>query len=110
MKEVPQSVIDNLRKTLVRHLPRGGRAFLYGSQARGNARPDSDWDILILLDKPALLPADYDDISYPLVMLGWDIGAQINPIMYTMKEWADSHITPFYKNVEAEGVLLYEAD
>ena len=28
--------------------------FLYGSQARDEARPDSDWDILILLDKEKL--------------------------------------------------------
>ena len=30
----------------------------------------------------------------------------INPIMYTMKEWAASCITPFYKNVEQEGIEL----
>jgi len=24
---------------------------LFGSQARGDARPDSDWDLLVLLDK-----------------------------------------------------------
>lgn len=39
-------------------------------------------------------------------MLGWDLGARINPIMYTMKEWAASCITPFYKNIEQEGIKL----
>lgn len=30
------------------------RAFLFGSRARGTARKDSDWDLLILIDKPNL--------------------------------------------------------
>lgn len=51
-------------------------------------------------------PEDYDKVSFPLTMLGWDLGARINPIMYTMKEWAASCITPFYKNVEQEGIEL----
>lgn len=70
------------------------------------ARIDSDWDILIILDKEKLEPEDYDKVSFPLTMLGWDLGARINPIMYTMKEWAASCITPFYKNVEQEGIEL----
>ena len=43
--------------------------FLYGSQARDEARPDSDWDILILLDKLKIEVEDYDNVSYPLVEL-----------------------------------------
>ena len=45
------------------------------------------------------MPEDYDTVTYPLTKLGWDIGAVINPIMYTKKEWEASRITPFYHNV-----------
>ena len=61
-------------------IPSGSKAILYGSRARGDARNDSDWDILILLDKDKLEQTDYDKVSYPFVLLGCDLGTEINPI------------------------------
>ena len=87
------------------HQPKA-RAILFGSRARGDAHRDSDWDILILLDKEQITSADKDDISYPIFEFGWDIDEMIHPIMYTAKEWETKHHTPFYKNVMKEGVNL----
>lgn len=87
-------------------IPNGGKAFLYGSRARGDAGLHSDWDILILLDKDVLDQSDYDNVSYPFVLLGCDLGEEINPIMYTKKEWDSYCITPFYENVVREGIPL----
>lgn len=86
--------------------PTGGRALLFGSRARGDARQDSDWDVLILLDKDRITPTDLNEVGYPIRKLGWDIDAQLNPIMYTMKDWEARSFTPFYKNVMKEGVAL----
>ena len=36
-----------------------------------------------------------------------DLGKEINPVMYSAKEWQKYKITPFYKNVEKEGVSLW---
>ncbi len=72
------TVLNALRETLKRIAP-DARAILFGSQARGNARPDSDWDILILVDKPRLTAEDYDNLAYPLRELGWELGETINP-------------------------------
>ena len=58
------------------------------------------------MDKDKLLPSDYDDVSYPLTKLGWELGTEINPIMYTKKEWEASRITPFYHNVEQDAIVL----
>ncbi len=99
-------VLDSIKRTLMVSLPSGGKALLYGSQARGDARRDSDWDILIILDKEKLLPNDYDTVTYPLTKLGWEIGAEINPVMYTRKEWEASSFTPFYYNVQQDSIPL----
>ncbi len=101
-----QQVFDSIKQTLAKHLPVGGRALLFGSQARGEAHSESDWDILIILNKDRLLPIDYDNVTYPLTELGWDLGERINPIMYTAKEWEASRITPFYQNVNKDAIVL----
>ena len=101
-----KQVFDSIKETLAEVLPKQAIALLYGSQARGDARQDSDWDILIVLDKAQLQPDDYDTVTYPLTKLGWDIGAEINPIMYTKKEWEASRITPFYHNVIKDAIAL----
>lgn len=82
------------------------RVILFGSRARGDAHHDSDWDILILLDKEQITRTDKEDISYPIFELGWEIDEMIHPIMYTTREWEAKSFTPFYKNVMKEGVAL----
>lgn len=100
--------LNAIRKCLAKNMPANGKALLYGSQARGTATTDSDWDILIILDKDKLVPTDYDNITFPLTMLGWELGKEINPIMYSSQEWQKYKITPFYKNVEQEGIVIWD--
>lgn len=106
IKQMDDKVINSIKQSLLLNLPTGGYALLYGSRARGDARSDSDWDILIVLDKDKLLPEDYDIISYPLRELGWELGESINPVMYTAKEWEESKFTPFYHNVIDDAIRL----
>lgn len=99
------TVLNALRETLHRIAP-NTRAILFGSQARGNAHTNSDWDVLILVDKPRLSSEDYDNLAYPLRELGWELGETINPVLYTLKDWAQNSFTLFYKNVMKEGIML----
>lgn len=100
------SVISKIKDTLMVSLPSDGFAVLYGSRARGEAREDSDWDILVVVNKETLSLDDYTRITYPLTMLGWELGETINPVMYTNKEWEESKATPFRENVEHDGIRL----
>lgn len=99
-------VLIKLKETLRNVLPVGAHAYLYGSQARGNASLDSDWDVLILLDKQKIEAEDYDNVSFPLVELGWSLNECISPVLYTMKDWVKYRFTPFVHNVKNEGILL----
>ena len=101
-----EETIQSIKKVAKETLPSTGSMILFGSRARGDYHAESDWDILVLLDKERLTPTDYDTVTYPLTMLGWKIGESINPVMYTKKEWESYSISPFYKNVEREGVVL----
>lgn len=99
-------VLLKLKDALHELLPPGAHAYLYGSQARGDAKEDSDWDILILLDKQKIEADDYDKVSYPLVELGWSINECISPVLYTVKDWVRYKFTPFFHNVKNDGILL----
>ena len=107
MKKEQDSTLTAIRNCLAKNMPPHGKAILFGSQARGTARTDSDWDILVILDKERLLPEDYDKVTFPLTLLGWDLGKEINPVMYSAKEWQKYKIPPFYKNIEKEGIGLW---
>jgi predicted nucleotidyltransferase len=106
MHKEQEHTLNAIRECLANNMPTDGKAILFGSQARGTARDDSDWDILIILDKEELLPSDYDNVTYPLTELGWELGKEINPVMYSAKEWLKYKNTSFCKNVEKEGIRL----
>ena len=98
-------ILSAIRKKIQVVAP-NARVLLFGSRARGNATFVSDWDILILLEKEKIENSDYDDIAYPLFELGWDLNQQFSVKLYTVKDWEKRNFTPFYKNVEKEGIQL----
>lgn len=105
MKQTREFILNEIKKTLQTVAP-NAKAILFGSRARNEARADSDWDILILVDKDKIRNEDFDTIAYPLVELGWTLGEMINPVLYTFSEWSKRSFTIFHKNVEEEGVVI----
>ena len=87
-------------------IPAGGHLYLYGSRARGNNRPDSDWDLLILLNKDKEEYSDFDTFSYPFIALGYDYGVPVSAHLYTMSKWESMSFSPFYHNVEQDKIVL----
>ena len=99
-------ILQAIMTTAIQNMHSGTRVILFGSQARGDAREDSDWDILILFNKEKLDNSDHDNYSYPLFELGRNINAQIHPMLYTTKDWLKRKFSILYKNVEQEGIEL----
>lgn len=98
-------IIENLKKVAKNNLPANSSLLLYGSQARGDAHKGSDWDLLILLDKPELEAEDYA-VAYPFQKFGWEIGEEVNPSLYTKQQWNSWTYLPYYKNVERDKIVL----
>lgn len=101
-----KDIIRGMREIASHVLPKGAEVILFGSRARGDARVDSDWDILILIDGERATCEDFEKFAYPFVYYGWSVGEQINPLIYSFEDWSKKSITPFYKNVQLEGVSL----
>ena len=85
------------------------RIVLYGSVARGTNTAESDVDIALLLNGNLSRETE-DKLSDLLVDLNlkYDIVLSVIDIDYEMfKKW--EKVTPFYKNVNEEGVVLWKA-
>ena len=99
--------IFNEIQALKRQLLPNEKLILFGSQARGDVREDSDWDLLVLLDKDKKTLEDDDKFAFPFVVMGWENGVYMSTKIYTKKEW-ESRPSIFRYNVEQEGIVSIE--
>ena len=98
-------IIERISQLASNVLPSGSSLWLYGSRARGDNSENSDWDLLLLLDKEKITANDYD-FSYYFRELGWDLGVEISPHLYSKQQWQEWTFLPYYKNVEQDKIVL----
>ena len=96
-------IIDQI-KDIMRRIAPTAQTILFGSEARGDARIDSDIDLLILIDGEKMT---LERITLPLYELELKTGVNISPIVMLRKLWENRPFkTPFYINVINEGIIL----
>ncbi len=99
------NVLDIIRTT-VRASEPDAEIILYGSRARGDARQDSDWDVIVLLNKPPMSHQERYAIANELWNKGFDMGEEINTLVYTVDQWRNAPPSLFKYNVREEGIRL----
>ena len=72
--------------------------YLYGSQARGESKKFSDWDLLILLNRQNISFALETKVMDDFYDVELETGALISPLIYSKSDWNERHsITPLYE-------------
>lgn len=102
-------VLNHIRQVAQKVLPKGSSVYLYGSRARGDYHEDSDWDLLVLLDKKERGRDDWDKYEWPFTEMGWGICEDISARTFTKDYWYNGPHTMFYFNVEEDKQLIYES-
>ncbi|MDR0438588.1 MAG: nucleotidyltransferase domain-containing protein [Bacteroidales bacterium] len=98
--------IENI-KDKIHSVDKSAQVYLYGSRARQTARDDSDWDLLILVDKDKVSIADEQRFRHELVDLEVKYDQAISTLVYPSSEWNTKYaVTPLYTNISKEGILL----
>jgi len=83
------------------------KVILFGSRARGDARPDSDWDILILSNQHTISPELEKTFFHNLLDIELDTGNIISTFVYSFDDWNTKYLfSSFYKSVTTEGIGL----
>ncbi len=81
--------------------PRLDSVVLYGSEARGEGRPDSDIDILVLLTGPVQLWRDLRTATRALLPLSLRLHRPIRPKPLNVGDY-ESGSAPPYRRAQAE--------
>ena len=103
MSEPDLTLVREFKRRAEAALPgRIAKVVLYGSRARNEARPDSDWDVAVFVHGKRTLHDQnvLSDIGFDLLM---EVGQHIHPIALDAVR-ADDKDSWFMENVRRDGI------
>lgn len=107
MRELLYKLVNGLKTIYGNELK---KVIVYGSYARGQGDEESDLDIMVLVNFNAEeIRARRNDVLDLVVVLTTRYGKVLSILENNYEyyyEWID--VLPFFKNVEREGICIYE--
>lgn len=93
-------------KNSIKTIDSKAQVIIFESRARGDAKKESDWDILTLTDYPVTIKVEdaFRDFLFDLEI---ETGEVLSIFIYQKSDWNSRHkVTPLYRNIRKEGVQL----
>jgi len=99
-------ILDDIVSRLAKGL-KAERIYLFGSQAIGQAKPDSDYDLLVVVPRSQAPRHRREARSYDLL---WGLTTPVDVIVLTRAEFKRSAKvkTSLAATAQAQGILLYD--
>ena len=104
LEEIMQELCNNLLETYQDQLI---AVILFGSQARGDATPDSDFDVLIILKDLVQATKEIEKIGFFLSPLCLKYSVVISNLFYSLSRF-EKEQTMLIQNIKKEGIYFYE--
>ncbi|MBN3035658.1 MAG: nucleotidyltransferase domain-containing protein [Bacteroidales bacterium] len=102
-----ESHIASLISSRIKYQDPRADVILFGSHARGDAHDESDWDVLILIDRPKKSRSVEEMYRQVIFQLELELGEPISTLIYSKRDWETKHIcTPFYQIIKREGISI----
>jgi predicted nucleotidyltransferase len=99
--------IINLIRQKVNEIDNTAEVILYGSRARGDNKRDSDWDVMILLNKKNVDKKIEQTFRHHLLDIELEIGVPISVFVYSKIDWEGKYsVTPLFRSIKKEGILI----
>ena len=106
VNEIEKGMLLDL-KDIIAHYDSQAEIVLYGSAARGQRRPDSDYDVVVITDRK-LSPQEERDLDRDVYGLQLERGAVLSVMVYAKEQWMNPvfQASPYKRNVIREGIIL----
>ncbi len=106
MNEIEKTILTNFKSLLLQRVAMH-RLVVFGSRARGDADPESDIDVLVILSGPNT-PKARKHISDCAWEAGFKYGLVVSPIVVSRNNWENGpeKYSLLAKAVEEEGITV----